>query len=484
MARTTPAFFALAALLACAGGASALNAPALRAASKGTHHAVIIAGSHGFQNYRHHADVCHAFQILSKNGVPTENIVMMYYDDVANSWQNPFKGHMFNEPSTSAKPGVDVYANCQKDYSGNQVNKQTFTAVLTGDSKTAGGKVLTSGKDDRVFVYFADHGGTGLIAMPSGGYMYAKDLQGALTTMHSKNMYKELVFYMEACESGSMFQGFDLTSLNIYATTAANARESSWGTYCPPQDSVYFNGQQKTINSCLGDLYSVNWMQDADKEAAHNAMGTETLMAQYDLVKQETAKSHVQQFGAVAAIASEPIGNYEADLNGQADNRTAARLRAAPRRALLADTELDLKTRSAVNQRDASLVGAFHAYLGAAGASADVAADPARRARFAAELVAMVRGREQVDALFADLVQTYALDASVDAVPLARVHVECKRAFDEAVRAGKCGANADGSLSYAAEYALKHSAHALRACAAEGGEFTPRMAAKIAQLSC
>ena len=35
---------------------------------------VVIAGSHGYQNYRHHADVCHAFQILSKNGVPAERV--------------------------------------------------------------------------------------------------------------------------------------------------------------------------------------------------------------------------------------------------------------------------------------------------------------------------------------------------------------------------------------------------------------------------
>ncbi len=37
------------------------------AAAKGTNHAVIIAGSSGFENYRHHADVCHAFKILSEN---------------------------------------------------------------------------------------------------------------------------------------------------------------------------------------------------------------------------------------------------------------------------------------------------------------------------------------------------------------------------------------------------------------------------------
>lgn len=74
-------------------------------------------------------------------------------------------------------------------------------------------------------------------------------------------MFKELIFYLETCESGSMFTGFP-TDLNIYATTAANAKESSWGTYCSPDDVV--NG--KHLKTCLGDLYSVNWMQDTESE--------------------------------------------------------------------------------------------------------------------------------------------------------------------------------------------------------------------------
>jgi legumain len=74
-------------------------------------------------------------------------------------------------------------------------------------------------------------------------------------------MYQELVFYLEACESGSMFDGILPSNINIYAVTAANPFESSWGTYCPPDDMV--NGVE--INSCLGDLFSVNWMEDSDK---------------------------------------------------------------------------------------------------------------------------------------------------------------------------------------------------------------------------
>jgi legumain len=261
------------------------------------HHAVLIAGSHGYQNYRHHADVCHSYQILIKQGIPKENIIMMMYNDVANSWENPFKGQLFNKPSNASSPGVDVYAGCKDniDYERNDVNADNFLAVITGDAKSVSGgngRVLNSTSEDRVFIYFADHGGPGLIAMPSPPYLHADDLNNALKKMSTQKMFKELTFYVEACESGSMFEQFsdELKQLNIYVTTAANPSESSWGTYCPPQDKV--NGRD--MHTCLGDLYSVNWMNNADTAD----LKTETLQTQFQIVKKETIKSHVQQYGS------------------------------------------------------------------------------------------------------------------------------------------------------------------------------------------
>lgn len=75
-------------------------------------YALLVAGSNTWMNYRHQviymstyhwfhyhllcycslfvdislqADVCHAYQILKKHGVPDENIVVMMYDDIAHS---------------------------------------------------------------------------------------------------------------------------------------------------------------------------------------------------------------------------------------------------------------------------------------------------------------------------------------------------------------------------------------------------------------
>jgi len=79
--------------------------------------AVLVAGSNTYGNYRHQADICHAYQIFLKTGVPAKNIVVMAYDDIAKDPENPFPGQVFNKPATGE--GVDVYAGCNIDYKGN-----------------------------------------------------------------------------------------------------------------------------------------------------------------------------------------------------------------------------------------------------------------------------------------------------------------------------------------------------------------------------
>ena len=51
--------------------------------TQATNWALLVAGSNGWYNYRHQADVCHAYQILHKNGIPDSNIIVMMYDDLA-----------------------------------------------------------------------------------------------------------------------------------------------------------------------------------------------------------------------------------------------------------------------------------------------------------------------------------------------------------------------------------------------------------------
>merc|ERR1712072_1625641 len=170
----------------------------------------------------------------------------------------------------------DVYAGCKIDYKGDAVTPENFVKVLTG---TGSGKVLRSTSEDNVFVNFVDHGGVGIIGFPRS-IMHKSDLLSALQTMKDKAMFKRLVFYLEACESGSMFEGMNIPG--VYGLTAANAHESSFGTYCMPSDKV----DGKHLNTCLGDLFSVNWMEDLDMETGTS----ETIEKQYSLVRAKTTE--------------------------------------------------------------------------------------------------------------------------------------------------------------------------------------------------
>jgi len=157
----------------------------------------------------------------------------MAFDDIANNSENPFPGKLFNKPN-----GSDVYAGCNIDYRGADVTPTNFLNIIKGD-KTAvtggNGKVLKSDKNSKVFINFADHGAPGLIAFPSS-YLYANDFNDAINYMHTNAMYEKMVIYIEACESGSMFDGILANDINVYATTAANPGESSWAAYCYPDD--------------------------------------------------------------------------------------------------------------------------------------------------------------------------------------------------------------------------------------------------------
>ncbi|XP_015884509.3 vacuolar-processing enzyme [Ziziphus jujuba] len=306
--------------------------------NEGTRWAVLIAGSNGYWNYRHQSDVCHAYQLLRKGGLKDENIIVFMYDDIAFNEENPRPGVIINSPH-----GDDVYKGVPKDYTGEDVTVENFYAAILGNRSalTGGsGKVLDSGPNDHIFIYYTDHGGPGVLGMPTGPYIYANDLIEVLKKKHASGTYKSLVFYLEACESGSIFEGLLPENLNIYATTASNAEESSWGTYCPGENP----SPPPEFETCLGDLYSVAWMEDSD---IHN-LRTETLHQQYELVKRRTSNdnnvygSHVMQYGDIGLSKSNLF--VYLGTNPENDNFT-----------FVDDNSLRPPTK-AVNQRDADIV--------------------------------------------------------------------------------------------------------------------------------
>ena len=256
---------------------------------------VLVCGSEGYGNYRHHADIAHAYQIVKAGGVDPDHIITMMYNDVPFATSNPFPGKLYNHPGDDVP---DVYEGVVVDYEKKEVSPENLIKVLTGDEST-GKKVLKSTKEDNVFLFFSDHGGPDILALP-GGYLHSKELLDAINTMHEKEMYNKFVLYIEACYSGSMFLKLP-DNLNVVAVTAANDQESSWGWYCGSEAVV----KGKSLGTCLGDEFSVYWMEDADK----GEQKTETLEEQFKRLVKGVTKSHVMRYGDVS-FKEDVIGEF------------------------------------------------------------------------------------------------------------------------------------------------------------------------------
>ena len=262
---------------------------------------VLVAGSNTWPNYRHQADVYHAYQILKARGMKPENIIVFDYDDIANNARNPFPGKVFNSPA-----GIDVYEGVVIDYFGVDVTPENFVAAMIGDadsvtkkdSRTTG-KVLTSTENDNIFVFFSGHGSDNLIAFPSK-YLYADELNDALMTMNEKKMYKQLVFYLEA---KSIFEKYLPTNIKIYTLAIDNSHGSS-GDYCGSYAKV--NGT--TIGTCLADEFSRKYMEDIDSRPG-DLLKHYTLQEQYEYLVKAVTNTQVAQYGDLE-VAQKSIFNF------------------------------------------------------------------------------------------------------------------------------------------------------------------------------
>lgn len=389
-----------------------------------THWAVVVAGSSGWGNYRHQADACHAYQVLRRGGLLESHIVMMMYDDIAGNAMNPYPGKIFNKPG-----GQDVYHNVPRDYTGRDVNSEVFLAVLTGDRRAVAGrgsgKVISSGPHDRVFVFYSDHGSAGVLGMPSGPFLFADELNYAIGNKSAAGGFKEAVLYIEACESGSMFEGLLPQNVNVYATTAANAVESSWGTYCPGMDP----SPPEEFSTCLGDLYSVSWMENAELAD----LTRETVGDQVDLVTQRTSNnftyvqgSHVMEYGQ-AKVKKEKAGDYEGMLhNGKQQYPLWHGQRAGND-----NVEPPPNTWTNMEQRDADLLPLRIAV--------SRAKDPAQKAAAEAELKAALEHRQWVDSAARSAARLLLLHPSTSTALMTRLGWTREMLFSNAGPSGGSG---------------------------------------------
>ena len=275
--------------------------------------ALFVSGNYGWFNYCITSTVCRGYTILHDAGVPEDHMVYMGFTDIVKDPDNPFPGKIFTDPDPEG-PGIDYAPGClpHMDYSNNMVSAELFMATLSGDKEEVtrltgvkNPKVIESGPEDTVFVYYMDHGAIGFCEVGKSD-LHEEVLIKTINKMYENKQYKQLVFYFEACHSGSMFRTLE-KGKNVYAFTGSDTPHSALMSNCPPNDVV--NG--KPIGVCLGAYFDNYWMQEVTDNGAdlsHNEM--------YKIVHEKTAEhsaQNVSQYGDIDTIGEMPLREFIGD---------------------------------------------------------------------------------------------------------------------------------------------------------------------------
>lgn len=233
-----------------------------------TRYQLLIAGSSGWNNYRHQADVMALSTLLHSN---SSNIVTtMMKNDIVNHEDNPYPGKLFNTLKTS-----DNYNIYNKDY----IN----SSIITLDNMKDLMKNFNFTHDDIITIYYNDHGAPGLLCSPynndpSNREFFADDINDYLKELSTTGA--KILFIIESCYSGSVAKYISLP--NVLTIAAANSIESSY--------AAKFSEDLSTFVSNVFTLNLINYINDPRN-------GDKTLLDLVNYLCANTLRSTVSMYG-------------------------------------------------------------------------------------------------------------------------------------------------------------------------------------------
>ncbi len=261
--------------------------------------AVIAVLSSGYSNYRHQADALAQYQLLRKNGVPDDHIILIMDDGIARAAQNPRPGVLVNTPG-----GENVYHNLSIDYD-LKISGQDIVDIITGKSSPLLPAVLSTQKSSNLYVYLVGHGGKQGISI--GGTTAADGIRGtraltpamlkeALCTLRTEDRLRRALVVVESCYAGvfgdARYGGLEglcgspptAPLLGVALLTAANNNEVS---YAADYDS--------TLKTWVSDAFSRRFLDLVSASPATD------LISLYGQIYLGVSGSHASFFNASSA---------------------------------------------------------------------------------------------------------------------------------------------------------------------------------------
>lgn len=208
------------------GGSSDISYPPLT-----DKYAVLVQGSHGWNNYRHEADVLNVYQMLKAGGYDDDHIILIMADEVATAPQNSDYGAVRTDPG-----GPNLRAGAVIDYHNANLTPQDIVNILVGTPTSKTPVVLPGGSGNNVFLFWSGHGhneaahGVNEMAwrdLSAGSGMTANLFSQTLSQMASQGRFRQMLVCLEPCYSANM--GSALEGIpGLLAICAAGPYEQSF----------------------------------------------------------------------------------------------------------------------------------------------------------------------------------------------------------------------------------------------------------------
>ncbi|MDO5395939.1 MAG: C13 family peptidase [Bacteroidales bacterium] len=179
--------------------------------------ALLVASSQGWSNYRHQADVVAIYQQLKSGGYTDDDIILIIEDDIALNVSNPDRGEIRVTPG-----GANVYKDVEIDYHMSSLTPDDILRILKGEKSARLPKVIESGENDNIFVYWSGHGVPGALCWDETSYGLTGDcLAAAFENMKERKRYRKLLMMVEACFSGGVMEHCTGIPGMLFITAAA-----------------------------------------------------------------------------------------------------------------------------------------------------------------------------------------------------------------------------------------------------------------------
>lgn len=239
--------------------------------------ALLVAASEQWSDYRFQADVLDFYQLLRRNGIDDDHIVLILENDLADNDRNPYPGIIQSE-----KDGADLNQDVRLDYQLHTLQPADIVDILNGRKSDRLPHVIESGSADNVLVFWSGHG-------TPGQFVWCKDrpeftrngftralFQQAVEEMAAAGRYRKLLWLAETCYSASVTSACEGIP-GVMAIAAAQAQETSKATGWDGDRGIY-----------LSNVFTRNLM-NAVKENPNVSFH-----ALYNALNRNTTASHVE----------------------------------------------------------------------------------------------------------------------------------------------------------------------------------------------